>query len=600
MKQLTYLFFGASLAVVALCTSSCKKVSDKDFLDKTDVGQLNEATVFADSALTHEFLNSVYRDLSFNYYMDNGIYGGGVWSYSDASDDSECRWSGIPAQASPGFNLAQFPGNADYTRLRNVWTTSYGAIRRANVFLGNIDRSPLSAVRKARLIAEARFLRAYYYYHLLRNYSGVPLLGDKLFTIDEDFNMPRNSFAETVDYIKAELDAVAGILPTEHLPEDFGRPTKGAALGMKSKLLLLAASPLFNGENPAATNDLKKLTGYEAFDANRWKLAADAAKAVMDMNIYSLIEDNTTAPGYGFYKMQIERKNDEQVFQIMMNTGRWYEGHLLPLSRGGGAYSYPTQQLVDAFSMSNGKPISETGSGYNETTPYENRDPRFYYTIVYNQALWLDRTSNSKKVVNLYWQAAGDGLGTSNNTRTGYLFRKFCNENAGGNFGVTSQIGLVVVRYAEILLNYAEALNEFQGATPEVYQAVETIRKRAGLNPYQLTAGLTKEQMRAIIRNERRVEFAFEEAHRFYDIKRWKIAENLINGDMIGMRWNRIGTTGAVFSNVTIPATPTTPEIPGGRFTFEKRTFNSPQMYYYPIPQSEINRAGLLVQNPGW
>lgn len=583
MKQLTHILIGASLTMAALCTGSCKKISDKNFLDKTDVGQLNEKTVFADSALTHEFLNSVYRDLSYNYYMDNGIYGGGLWSFSDASDDSECRWSGATAQAAPAFNLAQFSGNAEFTRFRNVWSTSYGAIRRINVFLGNIERAPLSAARKTRLRAEARFLRAYYYYHLVRNYSGVPLLGDKLFTIDEDFNMPRNSFAETVDYIKAELDAAAAILPTEHLQEDFGRPTKGAALGMKSKLLLLAASPLFNGENPAATNDLKKLTGYEVFDANRWKLAADAAKAVIDMNVYSLIEDNTTAPGYGFYKMQIDRKNTEQVFQIVMNTGRWHEGYLLPTTRGGQAYSYPTQQLVDAFAMANGKPIAETGSGYSEVTPYQNRDPRFYYTIIYNQALWLDRTSNTKKVVDLFWQATGDGLGTSNNTRSGYLFRKFCNENAGGNFGVTSQIGLVVVRYAEILLNYAEALNEFQGATPEVYLAVEAIRKRAGLNPYQLAAGLTKQQMRTIIRNERRVEFAYEEAHRFYDIKRWKIAETVAHGDMIGMRWDKSGT---VFNNT--------------RFVFEKRTFNSPQMYYYPIPQSEINKANLLVQNPGW
>lgn len=583
MKKLTTILFGTSCFVALLLMSSCKKVTDKNFLDKTDVGQINEATVFADSAMTMEFLNGVYRDLSYNYYMDNGIFGGGLWSYSDASDDSECRWSGATAQAAPAFNLAQFSGNAEFTRFRNVWSTSYSAIRRVNVFLGNIERAPLSAAKKTRLNAEARFLRAYYYFHLVRNYSGVPLLADKLFTLAEDFNMTRNSFAETVDYIKTELDAVAGILPDEHLQEDFGRPTKGAALGMKSKLLLLAASPLFNGENPAATPELKKLTGYEAFDANRWKLAADAAKAVIDMNHYSLVEDNGTAPGYGFYKMQIERKNTEQVFQVMMNTGRFYEGYVLPTSRGGQAYAYPTQQLVDAFPMANGKMISETGSGYDETKPYQNRDPRFYYTIIYDQALWLDRTSNTKKVVNLYWQASGDGLGTSNNTRSGYLFRKFCNENAGGNFGVTSQIGLVVVRYAEILLNYAEALNEFRGPTAEVYQSVEAIRKRAGIVPYQLTTGLTKEQMRAVIRNERRVEFAYEEAHRFYDIKRWKTAETLINGDMIGMRWDKNGT---VFTN--------------SRFVFEKRTFISPQMYYYPIPQSEINKAGMLVQNPGW
>ncbi|HMP94968.1 MAG TPA: RagB/SusD family nutrient uptake outer membrane protein, partial [Phnomibacter sp.] len=311
------------IACSLLLATACRKVTDKNFLDRTDVGQLNEATVFADSALAMEFLNGVYRDLSYNYYMDNGIYGGGLWSYSDASDDSECRWSGTTAQASPAFNLAQFAGNAEFTRFRNVWSTSYSNIRRVNVFLGNIGRTPIAAARKERLRAEARFMRAYYYFHLLRNYSGVPLLGDKLFSLDENFNMGRNSFAETVDYIKTELDACAAVLPAEQLPEDYGRPTKGAAMGLKSKLLLLAASPLFNGENPASTLELKKLTGYESFDQNRWKIAADAAKAVMDLNQFSLVEDNITAPGYGFYKAVTERKNAEIIFSIMMNTGRW-------------------------------------------------------------------------------------------------------------------------------------------------------------------------------------------------------------------------------------------------------------------------------------
>ncbi|MBN9297359.1 MAG: RagB/SusD family nutrient uptake outer membrane protein [Filimonas sp.] len=571
-----------SLVAACLWLGGCSKANDKSFLDRTDVGQLNEQTTFADSALTTEFLNGVYRDLSYNYFLDNGIYGGGLWSYSDGSDDSECRWTGATAQAAPAMNLAQFSGAADFSRFKNHWTFCYTNIRRVNVFLANIGKSPLSAAKKTRLSAEARFLRAYNYYHLLRNYSGVPIVGDKLFSLTDDFNMPRNTFDETVKYIAKELDDAASILPPNQLPEDYGRPTRGAALAMKAKLYLLAASPLFNGQNPA-TGPVKKLAGYEDFDANRWKVAADAAKAVMDMGQYALVEDNATAPGYGFYQNTIDRKNTEQIFQIMMNTGKFYEGYLLPLSRGGQAYSYPTQELVDAFPMANGKMISEAGSGYNEAKPYDNRDPRFYYTVLYNQSLWLDKTTNTKKPVDLYFQAAGDGLGTSNNTRTGYLFRKFCNENAGGNFGVNSQVGLVVVRYAEILLSYAEAMNEFAGPSSQVYEAVEAVRRRAGLNPYQLQPGLSKDAMRDIIRNERRVEFAFEEAHRYFDIKRWKLMETLVNGDSHGMRWDKSGNT---YTNT--------------RFTYEKRTFLNPQMYYFPIPQSEINKAGMLLQNPGW
>jgi starch-binding outer membrane protein, SusD/RagB family len=589
MIRINYKSIIAIVAAGAI-VAGCSKVTDKNFLDKTDVGTLNEATVFADSALTFQYLNGIYYDLSRCYYMDNGVYGGGMWSFSEATDDAELVWSGTTAQASPAFNLATFSGGADYSRFRNHWSSCYTNIRRVNVFIGNIANTPLSPAKKTRLIAEARFMRAYYYYHLLRNYGGVPLLGDRLFTLTDDFNMPRNSFVETVDYISKELDEAGAALPQEHLIEDFGRPAKGAAMALKARMLLLVASPLFNGENPATPAGVKKLTGYENYDGDRWKLAADANKAVMDLNQYSLVEDNATVPGYGFYRATTERRNDEQIFVISIppgvaGSGRWFENMLLPQTRGGQAYSYPTQELIDAFPMANGKKIADAGSGYDETMPYNNRDPRFYYTILYNGAKWLDKTSNTKKEVWLYNQAPGDGLGTSGNTRTGYLVRKLCNENSGGNFGVAPNLGLVSIRYAEILLNYAEALNEFQGPSTEVYQAVEAIRKRAGLNPYQLDAGLTKEQMRDIIRNERRVELAFEEANRFYDIKRWHIAHDLINGEMHGMRWTRVGTTNT-FTN--------------SRFTFETRKFLNPQMYYFPIPQSEINKSADLVQNPGW
>ncbi|MNT16374.1 SusD family protein [compost metagenome] len=279
----------------------------------------------------------------------------------------------------------------------------------------------------------------------------------------------------------------------------------------------------------------------------------------------------------------ITRNTPEHIFQVMKSTNRWYEGFLLPVSRGGQAYSYPTQELVDTYPMKNGKNIKETGSGYVEADMYKDRDPRFYYSILYDGSLWLNNTTNTKTVVNLYANAPGDGLGTSGSTKTGYLYRKFCHEGAGGNFGISNNIGLVAIRYAEILLNYAEALNEFSGPGTEVYQAIEQIRERAGLVPFQLPLGLTKEQMREVIRNERRVELTYEEAIRFFDIKRWKLAETLINGPAGGMRWTRSGST-----------------VTGARFSFETRRFTNPQMYYFPIPQSEINKSAVLIQNPGW
>ncbi|SHG16280.1 RagB/SusD family nutrient uptake outer membrane protein [Pedobacter caeni] len=580
MKKLfKYIMITACLGL-AVWSGGCKKATDKSFLDPTDIGRINEQTVFADSALSIQFLNSVYAELDKTYFMENGTGGGGLWAFSDASDDGEARYSGGFSQ---GFNLANVAGASDSAPSLATWNVCYAMVRRVNVFLYNIERAPLSAAKKKQLIAESRFLRAYAYYHLLRVFGGVPLLGDKKYELSDDFMLPRNSFVETLGYIEKELNEVALILPLEQLPEDFGRPTKGAALAVKAKVLLMAASPLYNENNPNS-GPLKSILGYESYDVNRWKIAADAAKSVMDLGLYRLVEDNTTAPGYGYYDMGIQRKNSEYIFQIMRNTGRFYEQYMLPGSRGGQNFGNPTQQLIDDYPMKNGKLISESGSGYVETTPYLNRDPRFYYTIIYNQALWLDRTSLTKKPVDLYALAPGDGMGSATyNTVSGYLWRRFCNENAGGNYGVSSQIGLVISRYADILLAFAEATNEFQGPNAAVYQAVEAVRKRAGLDPYALAPGLTKEEMRTVIRHERRIEFASEEGHRLFDIFRWKIAENLLNGPMGGMKWTKNGNT---FTNA--------------RITFETRKFNSPQMYYRAIPLKEINKNNLLIQNPGW
>lgn len=564
--------------------AACSKQGE-GFLDKTDTGTINEEKTFADSALTMQFLNGIYRNLSYTYFIDNGLFGGGMWSFSDATDDSEIRWGGNVAQTAQAYNGSTFSGVAEFARMRDDhWRMPYTCIRRANIFLANVDKGPLSEGRKQLAKAEARFLRAYFYFHLVRTHGGVPMIGDKLYTLTDDFTEPRSSFEECVAYVVKEMEETAAILPLEQLGGEYGRPTKGAALAVKAKMLLLAASPLFNGGNLGQSAEQKKVLGYETASGDRWKLAADAFKAVMDLNMYELVEDNTTRAGNGFYSTFIQRKNREHVFQIMQGNNRTFENLLLPSTRGGQTYSFPTQQLVDAFPMANGKSIADAGSGYNAAKPYEGRDPRFYFSILYNGAPWLLNTTNRKDPVWLYHLAPQDGLATnSNSTRTGYLWRKMMDENAGGSYGVTPTRCLTPIRYAEILLDYAEAVNEHSGPVAEVYTALEAIRRRAGLNPFQLPQGLTKDSMRDVIRNERRVELAFEEGHRFFDLLRWKTFDQAGAGDMFGMRITKNG------DNFTYE-----------RFVFEKRTFSSPQMYFMPVPQSEINKMPGLVQNPGW
>jgi hypothetical protein len=383
-----------------------------------------------------------------------------------------------------------------------------------------------------------------------------------------------------VDYIVSECSSVAASLPLVRIREDYGRASGGAALALKARVLLFAASPLFNGGGIEPGNNV---TGYAVADPERWKLAADAALTVMNTAAYSLNEDNTTAPGYGFYKLFTLRVNPEYILAKMQGGNRELESAWQPPSRNGAKGGFPYQEFVDAFNMANGLPITDPASGYDPNDPYRNRDPRLAYSVIRDQMPLIQNTG-LKEPVNIY--LGPDGKGVSQDavhagTPTGYYTNKMLDENIAANFIHGSNRCFPLMRYAEVLLNYAEATNEYTGPTQEVYNAVELVRKRAGLQPYQLAAGLTKEQMREAIRAERRVELAFE-GHRFWDVRRWKIAEQTENKQMNGMEVRRNG------SNVTYTI-----------FPVRKHNFRK-AMYLWAIPQGETAKSPELKQNPSW
>ncbi|WP_315814133.1 RagB/SusD family nutrient uptake outer membrane protein [Paraflavitalea speifideaquila] len=410
------------------------------------------------------------------------------------------------------------------------------------------------------------------------------MLGDTLYSPDDRISKGRNSLADCIQYIVAELDAAAQALPDEMVGIDFGRATRGAALALKARTLLYAASPLWNGgyndnNGFTATAEQKALVSYPTADANRWKAAADAFKAVIDLGKYSLYEENTTAPGYGFYKVFHLRTNTEGIFYMMDPPNTRLEGMWLPPTRGGQGASYPSQQLVDAFPMKDGKAITDAASGYNPANPYINRDPRFYYSILYNGALFRGTSTTAQSALFTYFGAPSDGMGVSTyTTRTGYYCRKMLNNESTGN----TQRSMAEIRYAEILLSFAEATNEYSGPAQDVYDAVQAIRRRAGLSPFELPAGLSKEAMRDYIRNERRIELAYEN-QRYFDTRRWKIAHDPEVVIMRGIKWTKEGSN---YKREDIVADP--------------RVFNHPAMYLFPIPASEMGRQPLLVQNPGY
>ena len=574
------------IAASLLGLFACQK-SD-GFLDKKSTAELNEAVVFADSARTIDFLTGLYAKLSFNVTFGSGNTRG---DFSKMSDEAEGRY---PAAGNFDKLITQgsFAGGF-YSEVLGEWSTMYGAVRHANIFLKNVDNSPLSAALRARMKAESRLLRAYFYFYLVRYFGGVPLMDDNVFKIDDVVQNDRAAFADCVDYIVSELDEIAPQLPLDYQGLQYGRVTRGAALALKSRILLLAASPLFNGGSFAEPGSrLEELVSYPSYDQNRWEQARLAAKAVMDLNKYALMIDNDTRPGNGFYQVFLTRMNNEFILYEPKPPGRQFEASHNPYSRGGrNYYYYPTQELVDWFPMANGLPITDPASGYNPNNPYVNRDPRFNYTVIYNGAqYWLQSASALRPVYT--YAGAGDGLvPISNNSRTitGYYVRKFCSETTSQQSGGGNTEGSVsLIRYAEILLNYAEAANEM-GQTADAMNQLIALRERAGIQPgldnrYGLPANPTQEEARKLIWNERAIELAFEN-HRYFDVRRWKRGEEFDGKYVHGMRITQ--------------ANDNAPPSAYERFQVRTRYFKN-NIYLFPIPESETVLNLNMLQNPGW
>lgn len=580
------------LMASALVWSSCRK---EGFLAATTTTNLDEKTVFSDSSRTVGFLANIYSNAGFSTSLSrfsyNFIVCGGLEAACDEAEPSHA-FSTPATQFATGTVNAGIIGEEPYK-------TCYGNIRAVNVLIKNLPNAPLRQAYKNQMVAEARFLRAWYYAILTEHYGGVPLVGDTLLVYDKPIAAKRSTYAECVDYILSECDAAATSLPTTQAGLNYGRVSKAACLALKARVLLYAASPLFNGTTlPADAGGSgvdAALVGYPTYDANRWKLAKEAAEAVITLGVFTLNTVNnyqTSLPGYGFQGLFPLRVNTEYIFELMRpNNNSDLENMFLPPSRGSnGNGSFPYQGLVDAFPMRNGKPITDPTSGYDPNDPYKDRDPRLEYSVIRDQTVLLVRTGNGQTngsaPVNIF-VGNYNGLLTGQDavhqgTITGYYNNKMLDPAAiAATLSFGSNRVLPLIRYAEVLLNYAEAANEFEGPTANVYTAVEAIRQRAGLDPFQLPVGLTKDEMRTWIQNERRIELAYE-GHRFWDVRRWKIAPQTEVIQSQGMEVNRNGTA-VVYKP----------------FNVTKHNFR-PAMYLWPFPLSETGKSPELVQNPGY
>ena len=542
MKGLQY-----CLAFILLVTAaSCKK----DFLQRDTGVPIDIDKLFSDPRLAAGFGDNSYSFLVKEYGRMNA-YRGTTGQFSDEaiSNNGEGGVSSI--------NTGQFLLSTA-TDVVGVYNSMYQGIRNTNVMLANIERVPWTAEYNPRYIkGEQLFLRAFFYFELMKRFGGVVLL-EKAQTVEEaGTDLKRSTYQETLDFIIRDLDQAVTLLPADWPAASYGRATTGAALALKARSLLHAASPL---HNPSS-------------DAAKWKKAADAAKAVMDLNRYSL------EPNYGDVLTQ-PTSNEYILMHIKgpIGTSGFISDFICPPSYGGLRNLISvTQNHVDLYEMKNGKPITDTSSGYNPQQPYVNRDPRFYHNVIYNDQLWQGRKVET-------YNGGRDMVSTNPNyTRTSYYVKRLWPEVLKPGTVNTALLNFLYFRYAEVLLNYAEALNESDGPTLEVYNAVKLVRERAGMPA--LPAGLNKDQMRARIRNERAVEFAFEEM-RWWDILRWKKGVEIVAQTLKGMSITKSGTT---FTYNVVP-------LPGN---FQK-VFED-YMHLYPIPRDEIlNSPEALVQNPGW
>lgn len=545
--------------IVLLCTQpACKKNVDDGVIHQT--GEITQSQLVQNPSFVKGFLDNTYNFLQVRYDIDSN--GAMLASASDEAVNSNVN--------SPLYTLVNGTWGPSRT-FDDSYTNYYSGIRKTNLFLSSISKGeivPVNAVLtvdslRKRWRGEAFFLRAFFHFELVKRYGPV-VLATRVFDREEDLNLSRNTFDECVNQIAADCDSAIAGLPLWNTDyngssdtKEIGRATKIAAMSLKARLFLYAASPLYNSGN----------------DLSKWQKAADAAKAVIDLNRAQLI-----TPYANIFNYSSAAYNNEVIFATQAVNTNTIEINNAPISYNGAlGRTNPTQELVDAFEMSNGKPISDPTSGYNASNPYTNRDPRLALTILYNGAVF-------KSLPVQTFTGGKDGIGqTINATQTGYYMKKFLSENASWNQTTNASVRRpwVLMRYADILLMYAEALNEAQGPVPDVAAKINLVRTRAGMP--NLPTGLTQAQMRDRIRNERRVELCFED-HRFFDVRRWKEGELFFNKAVTGMR-------------ITVNASnqPTAYE----RFTVQTKVFQS-KNYWYPFPQTEIDVTPKLQQNPGY
>lgn len=555
-----------SLLCLIISISSCT-----DFLSYDETSSYSEDQVFKIYSRATQMATNIYT------YLESDFGSVGDAMRACGTDEAEYVW--------PSSSVHTFY-NGTWSAMNTVddkWAYYYKAIRAANLFLEKGANQKFeenkyqsgydkAMIKYNNLQYEVRFLRAYFYFELMKRYGGVPLI-TKVLTPDEANNVTRESYDKISEFIVSECDDVAKYLPKFYdatYDSETGRVTRATALALKSRVLLYSASKLHNPTN----------------DPQKWIDAAKAAKALIDSAVVYKI--NTLI---GYDKIPNNIALTELIFARREANSGNFEALNYPIGfEGGKSGTVPTQNLVDAYEIKRaGNPLDGTYFDWNDpaqvAAPYTNRDPRLGLTVVLNNTLWAyDERVEA-------WIGGNSGQPKSGATTTGYYLKKYLDKNVSFKpSGVNNSRHVwVIFRYGEILLNYAEAMNEAFGSpsykdatfTLSAVEAINLIRKRTGVALIAIPTTISKDDFRAKVRNERRVELAFED-HRFWDIRRWMIGPETV-----------------AIKRTKIERNPTNGTFTYSTYTTNERVWDD-KYYYYPIPMSERYKNSNLTQNPGW
>lgn len=562
-----------------------------DILDKKPLTEISDNDLWSDPALLKAFVNSRYNQVGVN---------GAESMQSSIVDETELTW----LRGCETHNFARLTPT-DLGRMNGAWwgwdnrswSTKWTNISNCNIFFERVDNVGFTdETEKTKLVGQVRFIRAFEYWDLIARWGAMPII-TKSFSIndrEEIVGQKRNTYKECIDFLVSELDQAAKELPANWSGDDYGRATSVAALALKSRILLYAASPLMN-------EDVKiPEVGYTTPEPDRWQKAAKAATEALDAaqtagyELYNLNGD--PSKNYQLIFMDNTAANKETLFARMGTSSADGESisscdqYNNPNGYGGWGGNCPLQELVDAYEVVKDGVASkfDWNNPEEKANPYANRDPRFYATILYDGAKWMTRNVETYFDVDNNGTIIGGGKDTKfgndswNASPTGYNMKKFMDEGYALNSWNFCARNWIHLRMAELYLNKAEALYHI-GDEEGAREALKPVRQRAGMPAVTATGA----DLLETIKNERRIEFAFEE-HRYFDVRRWKEAPKYF---------------GSTVHAITIK------KYPDGKKTYEVDKLRSDvggdrkwddKMYWLPIPKSEMDKNPNLVQNPGY